>query len=422
LAGKHRKVKVERAPTRHQLSKWEKQNKLSRIIMICTLALVVVLAGVIGVGIYLDQVAPYQKTVIKVNDVSFDYDYYVKMLDLLSKGQNDKTILKYYVDMVASVIQQSEVVKEKAADFGITVSDEEINKELETSKLTKSNVSVDMMRTRIITQKYSQQQCLPKQPKTVEQAEVQAMLLENKAMATERKQRLLLGDNFSTMAGMLSLDSTTQSKKGYIGWIPKGYESYGLGTLKDSSIKDVIFKLAPKEISDPVYDNSVSKPFGYWVVEITEKNDTKGVHARGILTGSKDDAETVRTMLLGGASWDGLAKQYSQDASKDSGGDLGWKVPGMDKSMLDRILSGLETNKLSDVIRDDSISTKGGYWVVQVLKNEERPLEKSISESLSEQCLGAWVDGLMKEAKTENLLDQKQKDLAVEKVIKNRSK
>jgi hypothetical protein len=422
LAGKHRKEKIERAPTKHQLSRWEKQKKLSRIILICTIALVVVLAGVIGTGIYLEQVAPMQKVVLKVNDVSYNFDYYVKMLDVLTKGQTDSTMLKYYVDIVANVIQQGEVVKEKAVDAGITVTDDEITKELEASKLTKSSVTTDLVRTRLITQKYMQQQCLPKQPKTVEQAETQAMLLETKFMAADRKQKLLLGENFTSMAAALSIDSMTQNKKGYLGWIPKGYEGIALGTLNTTAIKDVIFKLAPKEISDPVYDANVSKPFGYWVLQVLEKDTTKGIHARGILFGFRDDAEAVRAKLVAGASWDEMAKQYSQDSSKDTGGDLGWKVPGMEKGMLDRILSSQEANKISEVIRDDSVSTKGGYWVVQVLNRQDRPLDPNVSPFLSEDCLTAWVDGLMESSKTENLLDQQQKDLAVQKVIKLRSK
>jgi parvulin-like peptidyl-prolyl isomerase len=422
LAGKHRKEKIERAPTKHQLSRWEKQKKLSRIILICTVALVIILAGVIGGGIYLDQVAPMKAVVLKVNDVPYDFDYYVKMLDVLTKGQTDTSMLKYYVDVVANIIQQGEVVKEKAGDVGITVTDDEITKELDTSKLPKSNVTIDLVRTRLITQKYMQQQCLPKQPKSVEQAETQAMLLETSFMAADRKQKLLLGENFTKMAASLSIDSYTQNKKGYLGWIPKGYEGVALGTLNTSAIKDVIFKLAPNEISDPVYDANIGKPFGYWVLQVLEKDATKGIHARGILFGLKDDADAVRAKLIAGASWNDMAKQYSQDSSKDTGGDLGWKVPGMEKGMLDRILSSQETTKISDVIRDDSIGTKGGYWVVQVLNRQERPLDATVSQTLSENCLTTWVDGLMESAKTENLLDQKQKDLAVQKVIKLRSK
>jgi len=422
LAKKHRKEKAEKTPTRHQISKWERQRRLSSIIIIVSAVFLVIVFGLVGYGYYSEQVMPYQKTVIKVNDKSFDMDYYIKMLDIYSKGQTSD-ILKGFVDITANAIQQSEIIREKASELYVSVTDDEVNKGIEQAKLPESNVTTDMVKTLLLTQKIIKQHCLPKQPSGVEQVEVQAMFLENKLMADERRQRLLRGDNFTDMAGLLSLDSVTQSKKGYLGWIPKGYEGYELGSLKDSVLKDVIFKLEPKVISDPIYDSSMEKPFGYWVLEVIEKDDTKGVHARGILLATKDEAEDVRARIAKGESFDALAKQYSQHGSKDKGGDLGWIVPGMEKGMLDRIVAALQPNTLSEVIRDESLKTKGGYWLIEVMnKQMDRPLDDNIRQQLTEQCLSEWLSGQMKNAKIEILLDQKQKDWAVERVLKNRSK
>jgi peptidyl-prolyl cis-trans isomerase SurA len=129
----------------------------------------------------------------------------------------------------------------------------------------------------------------------------------------------------------------------------------------------------------------------------------------------------VRPRLVNGESWDELAKQYSQHASKDKGGDLDWIVPGMDKGQLGRILASQEVKTISPVTRDDSLKTKGGYWIVQVLDRQERPLDDNIKKTLSDECLSTWMQGLLKQAKVENLLDQKQKDFAANKVIKSRS-
>ena len=421
MAGKHRKEKITRTPTKHQLSKWEREKRLSRIIGIVTGVVIAAVLGIIGYWVYSEQVLPYQQTVIKVNDKSYSMDYFIKTLDFYSKGQSSD-ITKLYADVVAQAIPQSQALIENAPAAGITVSDEEIAGELEQMKLPKDDVSTNMAKTRIIARKYSEMQCVPNLPGPVEQAEAQAMFLETKSMADDRRQKLLLGDNFSTMAAMLSLDTVTQGKKGYLGWVPKGYEDRVLGTLKDSALKNVLFKLDVKSISDPVYDESMEKPFGYWVLEVLEKDDTRGVHARGILFSSKDDAESVRARLVNGESWEDLAKQYSQHASKDKGGDLDWIVPGMDKGQLGRILAAQEVKKISPVTRDDSLKTKGGYWIVQVLNRQERPLDDSIMQTLSDECLGTWMQGLLKQAKVENLMDQKQKDFAVNKVIKDRSK
>jgi parvulin-like peptidyl-prolyl isomerase len=420
LAGKHRKEKIHRTPTKHQVSRWEREKRLSRIIGITTGVIIAAVLGIIGFWVYSEQVLPYQQTVIKVNDKSYNMDYFIKTLDFYTKGQTSD-MTKMYTDVVAQAIPQSQAVIEGAQSANITVSDEELSKELELMKLPKDDVSTDMVKTRVIVRKYSEQQCLPNMPGPVEQAEAQAIFLETKSMADERRQKLLLGENFTNMAAMLSLDPVTQAKKGYLGWVPLGYEDMVLGTLKDSAIKNVLFKLDAKAISDPVYDANMEKPFGYWVLEVLEKDDTKGVHARGIFFSSKDDADSVRPRLVNGESWSDLAKQYSQHASKDQGGDLGWVVVGSDNSQLPRMLAAQEMNVISPVTRDDSIPTKGGYWLVQVLNRQTRPLDDSIKQSIGEACLTTWMQGLLKQAKVENLMDQKQKDFAANKVIKNRS-
>ncbi len=421
MAGKHRKEKITRSPTKHQVSKWEREKRLSRVIGIVTGVIIAVVLGIIGYWFYSEQVMPYQQTVIKVNDKSYSMDYFIKTLDYYTKGQSSD-MAKMYIDVVAQAIPQSQMILEGAPAANITVSDDEIDKALEMMKMDRDDVSVDMAKTIVIVRKYSEQQCLPNLPGPVDQVEAQAMFLETRSMADDRRQKLLLGDNFTTMAGLLSLDPVTQGKKGYLGWVPKGYEDLALGTLKDSALKNLLFKLDVNSISDPVYDGNMEKPFGYWVLEALETDATNGVHARGILFSSEDDAETVRTRLVNGESWDDLARQYSQHTSKDNGGDLGWIVPGMDKTQLGRILSTLEVKQISPVTRDDTQKTRGGYWLVQVLDRQVRPLDDSIKQQLAEECLTAWMQGLMKEAKVENLMDQKQKDFALNKVIKNRSK
>ena len=420
MAGKHRKEKSVRKPTKHQVTRWEKEKKLSRIITIVTACVIAAVLGIIGYWVYAEQVMPYQQTAVKVNDKSFDMDYFIKMLDAYTKGQSSDMV-KYYVDIVAQAIPQTALVIENAQTANITFSDDEVSKEIELLKLPDNVVSKDMMKARVITRKYNEQQCLPNQPASVEQAEVQAMLLETKFMADERRQKLILGDNFSSMAAMLSIDTVTQSKKGYLGWIPRGYEDKALDTLKDSILKNVVFTLDTKAVSEPIYDENMEKPFGYWVVEVLETEPAKGSHARGILFSSKDDAESVRLKLMNGDDWGALAKQYSQHTSKDAGGDLGWVAPGVDKTQLSSIVGTLEKGKISNVVTDNSVKTKGGYWLVQVLNKQERPLADSIKQSLSEECLSAWIKGLMDNAKVENKLDQKQKDFAVAKVLKGRS-
>ncbi|MCX6006800.1 MAG: peptidylprolyl isomerase [Chloroflexi bacterium] len=207
-----------------------------------------------------------------------------------------------------------------------------------------------------------------------------------------------------------------------MGWIPKDYEDYALGDLKGAAFKDVIFTLQPNTLSDAIYDSSIQKAYGYWVLQLLEKDDAKGYHGRGILLPTQEQAEDIKAQLVSGGNWDDLAKQYSQAAGKDSGADLGWILPGSDNGMLVRLLAAQQPNQISVAVRDDSVKTAGGYWLVQVKDVQDRPLAAKIYMTLTQECLNNWVQGLMKDAKIENLLEQKQKDLAIQKVLKTRSK
>jgi parvulin-like peptidyl-prolyl isomerase len=420
LAGKHRKANITMNPSKRQVSRWQKEKRLSRIIGIVTGVVILAVLGIIGYWYYSEQIMPYQQTVIKVNDKAYSMDYFIKVLDFYSKNQSSD-MTKLYVDVVGQTIPQNQVVIESAASANISVNDDEISKQLDELKLSRDDFSVDTAKTIIIARKYMEQQCVPNLPAPMEQVEAQAMFLETKSMADDRRQKLLQGDNFTTIAGLLSLEPVTREKKGYLGWIPRGYEDLALDTLKSSILKSALFKLDTNVISDPLYDENIEKPFGYWVIEVLEKNDLKGVHARGILFSSQDDARVVRERLVNGESWTDLARQYSQHASKSNGGDLDWIVPGMDKTQLGRILSTLEVKQISPVVRDDTQKTRGGYWLARVLNKQVRPLDAGIAQSLKEECVTGWMQGLLKQAKVENLMDQKQKDFAVDKVKKKRS-
>lgn len=421
MAGKHRKEKIEHAPTKRQLSKWEKQKKQSRIITIIVAVIVVAVVGLILTGIYLEQIKPYQDIVVKVNDASFNFDYYTNMLDLLTKDIPVEQV-SMYSDMAAQAIAQAELIKKKAPEIGIAPTDDEIKKRMETDGLPDNPAGTDIAYIRVIADKYTKQVCQPKQPESVQQAEIEAMFLESKAMVEDIKSKLALGDNFTQMAAEFSIEPATKAAKGYIGWIPKDYEKYVLQQLADATFKDVIFTLKPDTLSNAIYDSAITKSYGFWVLQLLEKDDAKGYHGKGILFPSQEQAEDIREQLINGGNWDELAKQYSQASGKESGADLGWIQPGEEETRLVRLLAAQEQDKISDVLRDDTAETKGGYWLIRVKDIQDRPLSSGIMQSLNQECLGAWIDGLEKEAKIENLLTDSQKELAIKKITKTRSK
>lgn len=70
---------------------------------------------------------------------------------------------------------------------------------------------------------------------------------------------------------------------------------------------------------------------------------------------AKSAMETVRLELLKGASFAGLAKQYSQDkSSAERGGDLGWFPPRrVDPDQFIRTASSMKKGEVSGLVRTD---------------------------------------------------------------------
>jgi peptidyl-prolyl cis-trans isomerase SurA len=76
----------------------------------------------------------------------------------------------------------------------------------------------------------------------------------------------------------------------------------------------------------------------------------------------QDLADRIVRESRGGASFAALARTFSQSASAESGGDLGWIRPGQMDPRLDRVMQQLNPGEVSAPIR-----TETGIYVLQVV-------------------------------------------------------
>jgi len=413
LAKKQKKATPKRAPSKHQLSKWQRQTKIRRIV---TIAAAVFLAGIlswVGYEYYEDYKSdPLREVVIEVNGVPFTMEYYVNMLDAYTKSMNSTTIYNYssYVaGMVADEIIKAELLKQGAENLDIEVTPEEIDAKLEEYELPDERVYRDIISSELLQEKleeYFDSQL----PDTMEQAHVQVMLAESEEVADEVITKIEAGGNFTALAEEFSCNS---SAGGDLGWLPEEL-------MPNTLIADAAFNLTMGEISQPIYDVPVTKSVGYWLIEVTDKQDG-AINASVMLLGSEVEAEWIKAELAAGGNFSALAGNYSQHTSKDEGGELGELKQGdMGSNAFDAVAFNLTVNEVSEPVKDESVQTTGGYWLVKVVDRGVHQLETEVGEELGAKYLNDWFEELEEDSTIENRLDADRISWAVNKVLQGR--
>ena len=411
--------KPQREVTKRQLSQWQKQKRRQRIILGFGIFIIVAVLGIVGVGWYTRYYQPLHQTVITVNDTKFNMDYYIKMLKFYGEGQ-PSYYMSYLADEVVRYIEQNELIKQGAMELGISVSDAAVDEKLKSYDLPLSRHYRDIVRTELLISKLQDEYFEQQVPVSAEQRHVMAMLLESESQAIEVTVRLESGEDFTGLAGELSLEDVSKNKEGDLGWHPKDILTALLGT---SIPEEYAFSGEVGELSQPLYDETITKRVGYWLIKVLEREEESGeAHVQAILLGSEEEAQDVRTRLEASEDFDKdfaeLAGELSQhDASKESGGDLGWLAPGMMSSAFDGFAfdAEIELGTLSEPIRDDTAVTKGGYWLIMVVdKDEDRQLEDDDRDLLKGKLLNEWVSGLWDNAEIDDsYLDDEKKWWAI---------
>jgi peptidyl-prolyl cis-trans isomerase SurA len=172
------------------------------------------------------------------------------------------------------------------------------------------------------------------------------------------------GEDFGQLA-IANSNGQTALDGGQLGWRK--------GSQMPQFILDLITKMKPGEISDPV-----RTPSGFHIVKLNERRGGEAqvivnqIHVRHILMkpNELDDDETVRQKLgkirdriLKGEDFAGIASTTSEDpGSAPDGGDLGWTGPGTFVPEFDKAIADLKDKEISEPFK-----TRYGWHIVQML-------------------------------------------------------
>jgi len=382
--------------SKQQLSRWEQQKRRQRLVSASGIALIVIVLALVVAGWLVSQFLPMNETVIKVNDTEFKMRYYVEMLKFAGGNKPVREYLQFLAGNVVRTIEETELVRQGASKLKISVSDDAVTKELKKSGMPRNEAHRDITRTRLLVRKLMDEYFDKQVPVTADQRHIMAILLESESPAKDIRAKLGQGASFTELAGKFSLDNRAKTNKGDFGWHP---QNIFIDLYNIQMPADYAFSTEVGALSQPLYDARVTKNVGYWLLRVLERDkEEKTAHVQAILLSSEEEASRIRAKLLAGGDFATLAEQYSQlEGVRENKGDLGIVVPGNKSKAFDDFVFNydVELKTLSQPIRDDTVTTNGGYWLVEVVgKEENRKIASEDRDWLKEKVFAEWVASL----------------------------
>lgn len=234
-----------------------------------------------------------------------------------------------------------------------------------------------------------------------------------RAKAEQALKQLQGGTTFSEVSASLS-DAPNALEGGSLGW--------KTNTQLPALFLDALKSMQPGDVS-PI----LRSPNGFHILKLTSRRGgtsplvVEQTHARHILIKlneivSEDEAKhrlrTIRERLInGGADFNEMARQYSEDGTAAKGGDLGWVNPGDTVPPFEKAMNELQPGDISEPIRSPF-----GFHLIQVIERRKQDMTKEaarlkarqeIRARKSEEAYQDWVRELRDRAYVELRLEDR---------------
>ncbi len=177
------------------------------------------------------------------------------------------------------------------------------------------------------------------------------------------------------------------------GWSPGDFKER---RARELQIQKLVETVAQKNLR--IDEEELKK---YYETHVEEFRRPEEVHARQIVTDSKERAEALRETLLKGTPFEEIALQYSISPDRKAGGDLGWFERGVMPKEFDQVCFHLKEGDLSPVV-----STPYGFHLFQLLARRQagvaafeevkEEIGKKIVAEKGREIFGRWYEELRK--------------------------
>jgi len=233
-----------------------------------------------------------------------------------------------------------------------------------------------------------------------------------KAKVDEVIKALQAGTSFAKVSASFS-DAPNALEGGNLGWKS--------GTQVPTLFLDALKTMQAGDISAPL-----RSPNGFHILKLTNKRGGNSplvieqTHARHILiklsevvseSDGKKKMDGIKERLDNGEKFEVLARQFSEDGTASSGGDLGWVNPGDTVPQFEKAMNELKDNQISEPVRSPF-----GWHIIQVLERRKQDMSKEAARLKARQEIRArkadeayqdWVRELRDRAYVELRLEDK---------------
>jgi len=410
------KIPTQKVVSKKSLARIEREKIQKKYLFIGLLIVVVLVVGFISYGLIDEYLLKPTKPVAKVNNEKISVNEFqanVKFAryQLIQQYQGSMQIYQMFAtnpeisanfesslrqiknqlspqfsyllgNQILDDMINNKLIKQKAKEFGLTVSDQDIDKEFQTAfyYFPAGTPTPESTATSINTSTFSPTQLaiITLTPTPAKMSE-EDLITETTDLASENT------NDINDIAD--SPPTATATEYTYAGY-QEQYKKY-IEQVMEIGISEKDFK---NIVSTQLISNKV-------FIHITKdlQPEEEQVWARHILVVDSEKAKEVINKLNAGEDWATLAAEYSQDTSnKEKGGDLGWFGTGVMVKNFEDAAFSMEIGEVSQ-----PIETEFGLHIIQVLGHELRQLNSSELQTYQQKIFNDWLESIKAESSVE---------------------
>lgn len=403
--------------TKKHLARDEREKRQLKVIMAVTITVLVIVLGLLAYGLIDSYIIKPNKVVASVGEVkitagefqknvkysrlnqinqAYSYYQYAQMFgemgsSFLTTSQQIAAQLSDSVSFGSQVLDQmidDVLIREEAQKLGITVSAEEVFKEMMTAfeffpdgtpvptAIPTNPAEPTLSSTQIALLQFTDTPTpMPTATSTPEGWSLPTNTPNPTVEAVESTAELV--DSEPTEEPTQTPTVTPYTTQGYA----KALDNYinqvrQFGFKKDDLYKLFEMNLLRQKVSEKITED----------LEPTQEQ----VWARHILVETEEEAKEIIERLESGEEWNLIASEKSIDSSNaQNGGDLGWFGRGAMVSEFEEAAFSLEIAEISAPIQ-----TSFGWHIIQLIGKGNNPLDSNEFQTIKDQTFNMWLTDL----------------------------